>query len=185
MVEGLIGLSNPIGNNQILEQSLSNKAHVGRPFIEHQLFRGNKTNRPLKALHHNQIRNRVEPADVLGVYGHGHNGDLVIRYEPQTGNTTLQIFFSEWVYGRLQQVPESNTTFRIEWQTTIMDHFYSYPWAVPNFWVDFGVVDSALLRGGELDFYDEFEFVKNATLDTFPPIPWTPTSCGPELPSTK
>lgn len=168
------------GTNQSLEQILSNKVDVGEPFIEHQLRKGHKTNRALTALHHSQIRNRVEPDDVLGVYGHPHDGDLTIAYEPETGNTTLHLYFSDWAYGRLQQVPGFNTTFSVEWQTRVMDHFYTYPWEVPNFWIDFGIADTVLLRAGEFNLYDEFEFVKNATLDTFPPIPWTPTSCGPE-----
>lgn len=168
------------GTNQSLDQILSSKVGVGKPFIEHQLRKSHKTNRASTALHHNQIRNRVEPGAVVGVYGHPHDGDLRITYAPGTGNTTLQLHFSDWAYGRLQPVPGFNTTFSVEWETNIMDHFYTYPGAVPNFWIDFGVVDTVLLRGGQFNFYDEFEFVKNATLDTFPSIPWTPTSCGPE-----
>lgn len=167
------------GTNQSLDQILSNKVDIGKPFIEYQLRKSHKTNRASTALHHNQIRNRVEPDDVVGVYGHPHDGDLRITYQPGTGNTTLQLRFSDWAYGRLQPVPGFNTTFSVEWETTIMDHFYTYPWAVPNFWIDFGVFDALLLRAGEFSFYDEYEFVKNATLDTFPSIPWTPTSCGP------
>ncbi|XP_037047961.1 uncharacterized protein LOC119082550 [Bradysia coprophila] len=169
------------GTNISLAELLSKKVNIAKPNIEHQLFKEHKTNRAATALHHSQIRSRVEPADVLGVYGHPINGDLSIRYAPGTGNTTLQLYLSEWTFGRLQPFTGSNTTFSIEWDTTIMDHFYSYPWAVPNFWIDFGIVDTALLRLGELDLYGEFEFVKNATLDTFPSIPWTPGSCGPEL----
>lgn len=152
-----------------------------KPSVEHQLFKELNTNRVATVLHHSQIRNSVEPADILGVYGHAINGDVSIRYPLGGDNTTLQLYLSEWAFGRLQPFNGSNTIYSVEWDTTIMDHFYSYPWAVPNFWVDFGIVDTALLRLGELDLYGEFEFVKNATLDTFPPIPWRPDSCGPEL----
>lgn len=168
------------GTNQSLAQILANKIDVGEPFIEHQLKISNKTNRASTVLHYDQIRTRIEPENVLGVYGHPHDGDLSIRYGPETGNTTLQIYFSDWAYGRLQQVPGFNTTFSVQWDTNIMDHFYTYPWAVPDFWIDFGIADTVLLRAGEFGFYDEFEFVKNATIDTFPSIPWTPTSCGPQ-----
>ncbi len=168
-------------NVSLATEIVSKKVDIGEPFIEHQLIKGHKTNRAATALHYNQIRNRIEPEDVLGVYGHPHDGDVSIRYAPNTGNTTLQVYFSEWAFGRLQPVAGSNTTFSILWDTAIMDHFYSYPWAVPNFWIDFSIADTVLIRGGELDFYDEFEFIKNATLDTFPSIPWTPTSCGPEV----
>lgn len=169
------------GTNLSLAEIVSKKVDTVKPFIEHQLFKEHKTNRGATALHHSQIRSSVEPADVLGVYGDPVNADLMIRYAPETGNTTLQVYLSEWAFGRLQPLTGSNTTFSIQWDTTIMDHFYSYPWEVPNFWVDFGIVDTALLRLGELDLYGELEFVKNATLDTFPAVPWTPDSCGPEL----
>lgn len=170
------------GTNQSLEQVVSNKVHIGKPFIEHELNKGYKTNRASTVLHHKQIKNRVELQEVLGVYGHPYDGDLRIRYEPDSGNKTLQLYFSEWAYGRLEQVRGSNTTFSVEWKTNIMDHFYSFQWKkVPSFWVDFGVADTVLLRAGEWDLYEyEFDFVKNATLDTFPSIPWTPNSCGPE-----
>lgn len=131
-------------------------------------------------MHHNRIRNQVEPEAVLGSYGHPVEGDLTIRYELESGNSTLQVFFSEFAYGRLELVNGSNTTFSIDWQTSIIDELYSNPGVVQNFWIDFGITDSVLLREGSLELYSEIEFVKNATLDTFPSIPWTPTSCGPE-----
>ncbi|KAJ6645759.1 Gigasin-6 [Pseudolycoriella hygida] len=168
------------GSTKSIEQILSSKVNLGKPFVEHQFAYGHRTNRAPTVLHHKQIRTTVEPEDVLGVYGHPYDGDVTIRYDPETNNTALQVFFSDWAYGRLEQVPGFNTTFSIEWQTSFNDHFYSYPFPIPSFWVDFGVVDTALFRGGEFDLYDEFEYVKNATLDTFPPIPWPPTSCGPE-----
>lgn len=167
-------------SNQSVEHLSLKNFKVFEPFIEHQLFIGSETNRVPTALHHSQIRNHVELSDVIGVYGQPYDGNLIIRYAPNSGNATLQVYFSEWAFGQLRQVDGSNTTFTVEWETTIMDHFYSYPWEVPNFWIDFGIVDTVLIRGGELDSYDELEFVKNATLDTFPVIPWTPTSCGPE-----
>lgn len=167
------------GTNISLAEILSKKVDIVKPFIEHQeLFKEHKSNRAATALHHSQIRNSVKPADVLGVYGDPINGDLTVTYAPGTGNTTLQLYLSEWAFGRLQPFTGSNTTFSIVWNTTIMDHYYSYPWAVPNFSIDFGIVDTALLRLG--DIYGDYEFVKNATLDTFPAIPWTPDSCGPE-----
>lgn len=169
-----------LGTNQSISQILSNKVNIGKPYIEHQLIRSHKTNRASTALHHSRIMKRVVLEDVLGIYGHPHDGDVRISYQPGSGNTTLQIYFSEWTYGRLIPVNGTNTTFSVEWETNVMHHFYTYPWAVPDFWVDFGVADTVLLRAGEFDLFEEYEFVKNATLDTFPPIPWTPTSCGPE-----
>ncbi|KAG4068093.1 hypothetical protein HA402_001518 [Bradysia odoriphaga] len=166
--------------NRSFEEIMSRNMNIGTPFIEHQLIKNYKTNRASTALHHNQIRKQFEPNDVVGFYGHPHDGDLSIRYAPGTNNSTLQVYFSEWAHGRLQQVPGFNTTFSVNWDTTIMDHFYSFPIEAPNFWIDFGIFDSVLLRAGEFNVYIEFEFVKNATLDTFPAIPWTPTSCGPE-----
>lgn len=130
------------------------------------------------ALAQDQIRTRVKLEDVLGLYGHPVDGDLTITYD--TDNTTLQIYFSEFAYGILHDVPGFVTTYRIEWKTSIMDQFYTYPEPVPDFWVDFGITDIVLFRAGEFDQYAEFEFVKQATLETFPPIPWEPTSCGPE-----
>lgn len=172
------------GTNQSVEQILSNKADAGKPFIEHQLIKGHKMNRASTTLPHNRIRNRLEAEDVLGIYGHPYEGDITIRYEPESGNSTLQVFFSDWAYGRLELVQGSNTTFSIEWQTSIVDELYSTPGAVRSFWIDFGGTDSVQLREGDLEFYDEFDFVRNATLDTFPSIPWTPNSCGPERKET-
>lgn len=168
------------GTNQSFTDIVSKNMNIGTPFVEHQLFKGPKTGRASTALHKNQMRNQVHLNDVVGVYGHPHDGDVSIRYAPGTNNSTLQLYFSEWAHGRLQQVTGSNTTFSIQWDSSFMDHFYSYPFDIPGFWVDFGVVDSVLLRAGEFDIYSEFEFVKNATLDTFPAIPWAPTSCGPQ-----
>lgn len=168
------------GTNQSVEQILSDKLDVGQPFIEQQLIKGHKTNRASTALLHNRMRNPVELEDVLGVYGHPYDGDLTIRYEPESGNSTLQVFFSKWAYGRLELVQGSNTTFSIQWQTSIIDELYSNPGTVRSFWIDFGVTDSVQLREGNLELYNEFNFVRNATLDTFPSIPWTPASCGPE-----
>lgn len=175
-------------NNRSVTDNLSRKVDGGMPFIEHQLIRGCKMNRATTGLHdhdHHGLRNRIEPEDILGTYGHPHDGDLSIRYAPGTSNTTLQLYFSEWAYGRLQPITGSNTTFSVEWDTSIMDHFHSYPSSVPNYWIDFGIVDTVLFRAGESDQYDEFKFVKNATLDTFPAIPWSPNSCGPERKSNK
>lgn len=59
-----------------------------------------------------------------------------------------------------------------------MDHFYTYGEEVPDFYADFGIADTILLRGGTLEIYSEFVFERNATLETFPPIPWAPDSCG-------
>lgn len=170
------------GANISLAKIVAEKVDMVKPFIDElQLFKEHKTNRAATALHHSQIRNSVEPADILGVYGDPVNGDLTVRYAPGSGNTTLQLHLSEWVFGRLQPFTGSNTTFNIEWDTGFMDHFDSYPWGVPNIWVEFGIVDMALVRLGELDEFGEFAYVKNATLDTFPAIPWTPDSCGPEV----
>lgn len=159
---------------------LSEREVVGESFVDKKWMKGRRTNRAATVLHHHQIRSRVKAEDILGVYGHPHNGDISIRYAPGSNNTTLQIYFSQWAHGRLSPVPESNTTFSVDWDTNVMDHFHSYPSTVPNFWIDFGIVDTVLFRTGEWNSYNEFQFVKNATLDTFPTIPWTPTSCGPE-----
>lgn len=168
------------GTNQTLEQILYSQRNISKPFVEHQLRRGYKTNRNPTALHLNQIRTRVEVEEVLGLYGHPHDGVITIEYEPETGNTTLQINVSEFAIGRLHEISGFPTTYSIEWKTGIMDHFHTYPDPVPSFWVDFGIADTILVRGGEVSVYAEFEFVKDATLDTFPPIPWSPSSCGPE-----
>lgn len=105
---------------------------VDNYIAEHQLvIKGRRTNRTPTALHYNQLRNCVETEDVLGVYGHPYNGDVYIRYAPD--NTTLQLYLSEWAHGRLQPVSgSSSTTFDVLWDATIMDHFYSYPGAVPE-----------------------------------------------------
>lgn len=167
--------------NQSAEHLTPKNIDVDKPFIEHQLFKGSETNRLPTALHHSQIRNHVELADVVGVYGHPYDGNLIIRYAPETSNTTLQLYFSEWTYGRLDPVAGSNTTFIVEWETTIMNHFYSYPGPVPHFLIDFGIVDVVLFTIRlDSEVYADYEFVKNATLETFPAVPWTPTSCGPE-----
>lgn len=165
------------GNNRSpLEHTVV--ADADTPIDEHQLVKGRRTNRVSTALHRSQLKHRIEPEDVLGVYGHPYNGDVFIRQA--LNNTTLELYISEWAHGQLQPTTESDTVFVVEWETTIMDHFYSYPGAVPNFWIDFGIVDRVLFRVGEWNLYNEFEFVRNATLDTFPSIPWSPNSCGPE-----
>lgn len=165
------------GANRSFDEIVSRNVNIGTPFDDHQIFERRNTNRPSTVLHYNQMRQNIDLTDVVGVYGHPYDGDVSIRYAPGTDNSTLQLYFSEWAHGRLQPIPESNTTFSIMWDTSIMDHFYSYS-TEPNFWIDFGIVDTVLFRVGDVDIYAEF--VKNATLDTFPAIPWTPTSCGPE-----
>lgn len=170
------------GTNQSIAQILSNKVNIREPFIEDQLIKGHNTNRPATALHRSQIMTRVVLEDVIGIYGQPYLGDVSILYQPGSGNTTLQIYFSQWAYGRLLPVVESNTTFSIEWDTNIIDNYLSHVEPVPGFWVDFGVADSVLLRTGEFDLYKEYEYIRNATLDTFPAIPWTPDSCGPPVP---
>ncbi|XP_037024166.1 gigasin-6-like [Bradysia coprophila] len=141
------------GTNRSLEEIESKNRKFDNHFIEEHLFDGHKANRVSTVLHYSRIRNKVEL-------------------------NALQLYFSEWAHGRLQQVPGSNTNFSVHWDTTIMDYFYSGLRAPLNFWIDFGIVDSVLLR---VDFNNlEFQFVKNATLDTFPAIPWSPSSCGPE-----
>jgi len=168
------------GRTESLEDTLFKQKNMDMPFIEHKLISGHKTNRHSTVLSKSQIRNRVEPDEVLGLYGHPYDGVLTITYEPESANTTLQINFSEWAIGSLHAVPGFPSTFSVEWRTSIMDHYYTYPDTLPDFWVDFGIVDTVLFRGEAFDSYMEFEFYKNATLDTFPIIPWSPTSCGPE-----
>lgn len=174
-----------IGSNRSSADTLFDRGNDEKPSLEHQLIRGQKTTRVQTVLNRHQILKQIALNDVLGTYGHPFNGDLSIRWAPNSSNTTLQLYFSEWAHGRLYPMSESNTTFTIEWDSSIMDHFHSYPSPAPSFFIDFGVAETALFRAGDMELFDEYEFVRNATIDTFPQISWPPDSCGPERTNRK
>jgi len=103
---------------------------------------------------------------------------LVITLDAEDNNF-LQVNLGEWGIGRLIEVPGSTTKFSVAWKTDLMHHFYTYPpilLPVPDIYFDFELNNINLL----LDDILAAVFVKNATLDTFPVIPWNPQSCGPE-----
>jgi len=102
-------------------------------------------------------------------------GDLMITLDPED-NSFLQVNVGEWGIGRLIPVPGSTTKFTVEWKTDIIHDFYTYPTPIPLQHVEFQSNTVHLLSDDILAAV----YVKNATLDTFPVIPWDPESCGPE-----
>lgn len=92
-----------------------------------------------------------------------NTGDVIVSFEAGTGNETLEINIGEFGIGRLHPINGFPTTFEIEWTTSIMDHFYTYGEWVPEFYADFGIVDTFLLRGGTFEIYSEFPFERHLT----------------------
>jgi len=118
------------------------------------------------------VTNKFQPICVCA-------GDLTISIDSQDP-TFLQISFGmgEWSVGRLLPTNESEALFLIEWTSDIEHHFYSYPeelYPTPVFHVVFHPDSVFFLFNGAL----RIVFIKDATVETFPVIPWDPTSCGP------
>jgi len=102
-------------------------------------------------------------------------GDLFISLD-SADNNFLQFNPGEWGIGRLIPVPGSTTKFDVEFKTDILHHFCSFSSEIPPLYFEFQDNTVNLLLHGVL----MSEFVRNATIDTFPVIPWDPTSCGPK-----
>jgi CubicO group peptidase (beta-lactamase class C family) len=124
---------------------------------------------------------RVEFGEVVGLYGHETGGDLRIKLDTED-TRFLEVNWGEWGIGRLHPVSGSDTKYLIEWKTDFAHHFYTYPpevWPVPIMHIDFRPMIKSLyiLSDDEVNAV----FVRDATIGTFPVIPWDPASCGPYL----
>jgi CubicO group peptidase (beta-lactamase class C family) len=126
-------------------------------------------------------KRRVEFGEVVGLYGHDTWGDLRIKLDTED-TRFLEVNWGEWGIGRLLPVDGSDTKYLVEWKSDILDHFYTYPTdllPVPIIHIDFRPTIKSLYF-----LWDDAVgavFVRDATIGTFPVIPWDPASCGPYL----
>jgi len=107
---------------------------------------------------------------------HHFAGDMTITLNKED-NVTLEINYGKWGIGILIPQPPVPNLFLVGWTTTLNYDFYSFGTSapVPVFHVLFESED-------QLDFLVDGvpnSFYRDATLDTFPEIPWSPESCSP------
>jgi len=108
------------------------------------------------------------------IYWNNFPGDMTITLN-QEDNFTLEINYGKWGIGILIPQPPVPNLFLVEWTTTLNYDFYSYGTPLPVFHVLFQTEDQLdLLVDGV-----PFSYNRDATLDKFPEIPWSPDSCSP------
>jgi len=81
-----------------------------------------------------------------------------------------------WATGELEQIPEEDNNYYLNYYSDIEMYAYAGSWGG-----DIGR-SKVLLREGYLEYHSfagGYRFNKDATLDTYPELPYDPNSCVP------
>jgi len=98
-------------------------------------------------------------------------------------NENLNINYGEWGIGIL--TPRSNelNVYDVTWTTTITYDFHAFGVESPD---ELPIITLHFVTSNELNFDlgsrqlgKPIAFIRDATIDTFPQIPWDPESCAP------
>jgi CubicO group peptidase (beta-lactamase class C family) len=123
---------------------------------------------------------QLSEPEIIGLFGNADTGDIIIESDTNEG---LQLHFGPFATGRLERQNDTNS-WTVQWTSTIMQQFYIYgELVVFDFNVHFPNENELSFElGTNLDDKSFFlNFKRNATVDTFPVIPWDEDSCGPTL----
>jgi hypothetical protein len=126
----------------------------------------------------NSLEVKLSEPEIVGLFGNADTGDIVIESDTTEG---LQLHFGPFATGRLERQNDTNS-WTVQWTSTIMQQFYIYGELVAfDFSVHFPNENELSFElGTNLDDTSFFlNFKRNATVDTFPVIPWDKDSCGP------
>ncbi|CAL8072546.1 unnamed protein product [Orchesella dallaii] len=119
---------------------------------------------------------KMYQSELAGLYGHPYEGVFVVTYDESNTTHPLTIQYGKRGTGTLSETEMANI-YKIEWFGEILSLFYAYNGGQPlsDMMLDFNTPDTAVF----IDQDGAIEYRRNATLDSFPTIPWDPTSCGP------
>ncbi|CAL8109668.1 unnamed protein product [Orchesella dallaii] len=118
--------------------------------------------------------------DIFGNYGSGIAGDVEIseRFNDQTNTTGIYMSYGRWGQAWLEHV--GGVTYSVTWISDIVQDLYAAGErnSTMHSTINNGILEIFMPVGDTLSFMGRFELGVN--LDTLPPIPWAPDSCGPE-----
>lgn len=86
----------------------------------------------------------------------------------------LELQYGIWGYGSLLETDETNV-YEIEWRGDIVAIFLAYSGGppLPSILWDFNTPDTLTYEDPD----GRIEYRRNATIETYPEIPWSPDSC--------
>ncbi|ODN01571.1 Protein flp [Orchesella cincta] len=125
-------------------------------------------------------KTRSQNEVIIGNYGSGIQGDIEIseRFNNQTNATGLYMDYGKWTQAWLEHV--EGDTYKLIWDTVMIQDFYANgdPTGLVYSTFKNGTLEILMPMGDALMSMGKFEL--GVSLDTLPPIPWAPDSCGPE-----
>jgi hypothetical protein len=114
-----------------------------------------------------------------GLYGHPVYGELQINYNESDPNP-LYLQYGRWGTGPLRNISDTEAIFVVDWDSDIVGDFLSANPELPEMRLTF-LTNEENVKMVQVEFDGEASvFVKDATLEQYPPQIWNPSSCGPD-----